>query len=65
MDQLVLSVPGISCDHCVNAISGSVGEVPGVSAVDVDLATRTVTVTGTADPAAIRSAIVHAGYEAA
>ncbi|WP_248963816.1 heavy-metal-associated domain-containing protein [Sphaerisporangium perillae] len=65
MNQLVLSVPDISCGHCVNAITGSVGEVPGVSAVDVDLTTKTVTVTGAADPSAVRSAIAEAGYEAA
>jgi copper ion binding protein len=65
VNQLVLSVPDISCGHCVKAISSEVGEVPGVSAVDVDLATKTVTVTGAADPSAVRSAIAEAGYQAA
>ena len=65
MNQLVLSVPGITCGHCVNAITSSVGSVPGVSTVDVDLATKTVTVTGTVDPVAVRSAIAEAGYAVA
>lgn len=65
MNQLVLSVPDITCGHCVNAITSSVGGVPGVSTVDVDLAAKTVTVTGTADPVAVRSAIAEAGYPVA
>ncbi|MEV1286157.1 heavy-metal-associated domain-containing protein [Micromonospora sp. NPDC049679] len=65
MNQLVLSVPGISCGHCANAISSEAGEVAGVTGVDVDIEAKTVTVTGTADPAAVRSAIAEAGYQAA
>ena len=65
MNELVLSVPDISCGHCVNAIKAEVAEVRGVTAVDVDLATKTVRVTGGADPSAVRAAISEAGYEAA
>ncbi|MGR6318932.1 heavy-metal-associated domain-containing protein [Micromonospora soli] len=65
MNQLVLSVPDISCDHCAKAIAGEVGEVAGVSAVEVDVAAKSVTVTGAADPVAVRSAIAEAGYRAA
>jgi copper chaperone len=65
VNKIVLSVPDITCGHCVKAITSEVGEVPGVGAVDVDLAARTVTVTGAADPSAVRSAIVEAGYRAA
>ena len=46
MNELTLSVPDISCDHCVRAITGEVSQVPGVRAVDVRIATKTVTVTG-------------------
>ncbi|MGC9671179.1 heavy-metal-associated domain-containing protein [Planosporangium sp. 12N6] len=65
MNQLVLSVPGISCGHCANAIRTEVGEVAGVQTVDVDIAAKTVTVTGPADPVAVRAAVAEAGYEAA
>jgi copper chaperone CopZ len=65
VNQLVLSVPDISCDHCAKAISSEVGEVAGVSAVEVDVAAKTVTVTGAADPTAVGSAIAEAGYRAA
>ena len=65
MNELVLSVPDISCDHCVRAITGEVSCVDGVERVDVQLATKTVRVTGSASEAAVREAIAEAGYEAA
>ncbi len=65
MNELTLSVPDISCDHCVRAITGEVSQVPGVRAVDVRIATKTVTVTGTASEGDVRAAIAEAGYEAA
>lgn len=40
----VLKVEGMSCGHCVKSIETSVGELNGVSAVKVDLATKEVTV---------------------
>jgi copper chaperone CopZ len=65
MTELLLSVPDMSCDHCVHAISSEVCQVPGVADVDVQLATKTVRVTGSASEAAVREAIAEAGYEAA
>lgn len=58
-----LEVPGISCEHCKRAIEGAVAEVAGVERVAVDVAARTVDITGDADPAAVRAAIEGAGYE--
>ncbi|PLR98446.1 copper chaperone CopZ [Bacillus sp. T33-2] len=37
MEQLILNVKGMSCHHCVNAIEGSVGQLSGVSKVEVYL----------------------------
>ena len=65
MSEIVLSVPDMSCDHCVRAISSEVAVVPGVETVDVQLAAKTVRVTGDASEDAIRAAVVEAGYEAA
>jgi copper chaperone len=65
VNELLLSVPDISCDHCVRAITGEVSCVEGVQSVDVQLATKTVRVTGSASEASIREAIAEAGYEAA
>ncbi|TQR20774.1 copper chaperone CopZ [Psychrobacillus vulpis] len=39
-----LKVQGMSCNHCVNSIEGSVGELAGVSTVKVDLAAGEVVV---------------------
>lgn len=62
---LTYTVPGMTCDHCKKAVSSEVGAVPGVSAVEVDLGTKLVTVRGEdLDDAALRGAIVEAGYEA-
>lgn len=44
MDKTVLRVEGMSCSHCVNAISNSVGELNGVSSVNVDLDAKVVSV---------------------
>jgi copper chaperone CopZ len=59
-------VSGMSCGHCVQAVQAEVGAVPGVTGVDVDLDTKEVVVHGDGvDDAAVRAAIVEAGYEAA
>ncbi|WP_169953686.1 heavy-metal-associated domain-containing protein [Microbispora sp. H11081] len=65
MNELRLSVPAISCGHCVKAIAESVGEVPGVASVAVDFTAKTVVVTGSADRGAVCAAIAEAGYEVA
>ena len=57
-------VTGMTCQHCVNAVTSEVGEVPGVTAVDVDLAAGSVTVTsnGPVDVEQLRAAVDEAGY---
>lgn len=37
MENITLSVQGMSCGHCVNAIEGSVGQLEGVNQVNVKL----------------------------
>lgn len=37
MEKVTLNVVGMSCGHCVKAIEGSVGELPGVLNVKVHL----------------------------
>lgn len=59
----VYSVPGMTCQHCVNAITSEVGQVPGVQSVVVDLEAKTVTVDApSVDDATLRAAIDEAGY---
>jgi copper chaperone CopZ len=66
MGTLTYSVPGVSCAHCQAAIMDEVSELTGVATVEVDLETKTVTVTGEPlDDEAIIAAIDEAGYEVA
>lgn len=40
--ETTLSVPDVSCEHCVKTINGALGEVAGVSDVSVSIPARTV-----------------------
>ena len=64
MTTATYTVVGMTCGHCVNAVSEEVGEVPGVTAVDVDLASGRLTVTSDTpvDDDAVRAAVDEAGY---
>ena len=65
-DVLTLTVPGMSCGHCEAAVKREVTKVAGVASVDVDLATKLVTVSGAAlDRGSIVEAIDEAGYDVA
>lgn len=44
MEKTSIKVQGMSCEHCVKAITKAVGVMPGVQKVEVDLKTGTVTV---------------------
>ncbi|WP_067812540.1 heavy-metal-associated domain-containing protein [Actinomadura kijaniata] len=59
------TVAGMTCGHCVGSVKQEVGQIAGVTAVDVDLATGRVTVTsdGPLDDARVRDAVEEAGYE--
>ena len=62
---LNFTVPGMSCGHCVAALTEEISKLAGVADVSVDLAAKSVVVTGNAlDDSAIREAISEAGYEA-
>lgn len=59
-------VPGVSCEHCVAAITEEVGQVAGVASVEVALVAKRVTVHGApVDDAAVLAAIDEAGYDVA
>ncbi len=61
--MLNLKVSGMTCGHCLSAVSKAVGAVPGAQDVAVDLAHGEVRVGGNPDPAAVRAAIAEEGYE--
>jgi copper ion binding protein len=57
------TVHGMTCEHCVLTVREEVGDLAGVTSVEVDLSTGRLTVTGTADDTAIAAALAEAGYE--
>jgi copper chaperone CopZ len=58
-------VHGMTCDHCVRAVTEELSSLPGVAAVQVDLPTGGVTVSSAAslDGELVRAAVDEAGYE--
>jgi copper chaperone len=65
MTEITYTVPDMSCGHCRAAVTAELEGVAGVEGVDVDLDTKLVVVRGDElDDAALRAAIVEAGYEA-
>lgn len=65
MTEATYAVTGMTCDHCVRAVEAEVAKVPGVTSVAVDLAAGRLTVRSQTpvDAAAVRAAVVEAGYE--
>jgi copper chaperone CopZ len=61
------TVTGMTCSHCVQAVTGELTSLPGVEDVRIDLASGAVTVTSTAPLADndVRAAVDEAGYELA
>ncbi|TDC99874.1 heavy-metal-associated domain-containing protein [Nonomuraea deserti] len=65
MSNATYTVSGMTCGHCVGTVKTEVSKIAGVTAVDVDLATGQVTVTGNEpiEEALVRDAVEEAGYE--
>ena len=60
-------VTGMTCGHCVSAVTAELTQLPGVREVSVDLASGGVTVTSDAPLPIdeVRTAVDEAGYELA
>ncbi len=56
------TVPDISCGHCVGVVQKTVKTVDASATVNVDLATKKVTIESSKDRAAFAEALVAAGY---
>ncbi len=46
MGRIVLSVPGMTCRHCVRTVTAALRDVPGVETVTADARSTTVVLTG-------------------
>ena len=67
MSSANYTVVGMTCGHCVSAVTEEVAQLPGVTDVDVDLASGGLTVTSDApvEETAVRAAVEEAGYQVA
>lgn len=65
MTSATYTVTGMTCGHCVASVQEEIGELAGVSNVDVDLPTGSVTVSSDAPVPveSIRDAVAEAGYQ--
>ncbi|HEX9414695.1 MAG TPA: cation transporter [Ktedonobacterales bacterium] len=45
IQESTLSVPDISCEHCVKTINGALGALAGVQSVNTDIPNKTVRLT--------------------
>ena len=61
--ETIIKVNGMMCPHCKAMVEKVCKAVPGTADAVVDLAAKNVTVTGDADVAALKQAIMDAGYE--
>ncbi|WP_437657548.1 CopZ family metallochaperone [Sorangium sp. So ce1182] len=60
-----LAVEGMTCNHCVQAVSKALAKVPGVTRVsEVSLERGEAIVEGSAAAEALVAAVAEAGYEA-
>jgi len=63
----IVSVSGMTCGHCVSAVSEELESLAGVEAVDVELnaggiSTVTITSSNELTPSEIGEAVAEAGY---
>jgi copper chaperone CopZ len=63
----IFSVTGMTCGHCVAAVTEEISKLDHVTDVEVELASGSVTIEsdGPIDPIAIAAAVAEAGYEVA
>jgi copper chaperone len=66
MERATINIEGMSCEHCVKAVTEAVGALPSVTDVDVEIGAATLSY----DPAAvsyetIKEAIEDQGFDVA
>ncbi|MGA8008442.1 MAG: cation transporter [Thiomonas sp.] len=62
MSTVQLDITGMTCGHCVAAVTKALKAVPGTQEAQVDLASGTATVQGSAAPATLVKAVTDEGY---
>lgn len=59
-----IKIEGMTCGHCVRAVTTALEKLPGVERVEVDLTSGTAVLAGTPDAAAALAAVREEGYQA-
>jgi copper chaperone len=67
MSEKNINVDGMTCGHCVNAVTEEISKIPGVTAVNIDLhageiSRVTITAGSEISDADIAAAVEEAGY---
>jgi copper chaperone len=67
MNSVTVNVTGMTCGHCATSVREEVENIPGVTGVDVDVASGKVTIDSEApiQVDAIQGAVQEAGYQLA
>jgi copper chaperone CopZ len=65
MRQAALHIEGMSCGHCLNAVSRALNAIPGVRIDAIRIGRADVSYDeGTTDPSQLEAAVADAGYRA-
>lgn len=63
--QMTFSISGMNCNHCRASVEKAIAAIPGVTAVNVDLASERASVEGSASADSVIAAVHAAGFDAA
>ncbi|MHB1566334.1 MAG: CopZ family metallochaperone [Acidiferrobacter sp.] len=64
MSQTTLRITGMTCAHCVAAVTKALQSVPGVASADVNLERQEGVITGSVEVKQLIKAIEDEGYQA-
>ena len=63
MNELRFMVPGMSCGHCADAVTVALADLPGVTSVEIDVASAWVVVRGQGfEISAVEAAVNTSGH---
>ncbi|MHB1529537.1 MAG: CopZ family metallochaperone [Acidiferrobacteraceae bacterium] len=64
MESITLRISGMTCGHCVNAVTKALQSVPGVRSANVSLELEEAVIQGAADAQTLLQAVRGQGYSA-
>ncbi len=58
-----ISISGMQCDHCVNAVTGALKALPGITSVSVSLEKNEAVIEGNVPDNLIKEAVEDIGFD--